>query len=410
MLKSNLLPHQNQTVEAVLSKKYLGDWSTMGTGKSLSALASIIAAKKKAVIVCPPFLASNWANEVTKHTTLKASHHLLKWDESADVTIVPYTQLEKAEDVFKNVKFIVADESQYLKNLDAKRTMRFHHLFYKYTPEYFMALSGTPLKNRIPEIYSFLVLLSKGPAQPKITDHYRSFYTFCNRFTNVSQGTYGLSYTGMKNVEELRTFIKPYSIKHEASVLDLPELSESSVVVSYKDDPKLLEAFQQFTGAKFSAEITVKVSSAVSKAKFTADYVSEALQSDEGPIIVFSDHRKPLDMMELELSNYRVKQITGDVSMQKRQEINDMFNNGQLDVLLGTFGAMSTGINLTASNLMIINDLPWEVASLDQAMKRHHRMGQKRACRVVHVLGSSVDDLILKSLTAKRKVITEVMK
>ena len=114
--------------------------------------------------------------------------------------------------------------------------------------------------------------------------------------------------------------------------------------------------------------------------------------------------------MELELSQLRVKSITGDVCPNKRQDLVDMFNNGQLDVLLCTYGAASTGINLTASNLMVLNDLPWEVASLEQAKKRSHRLGQKRPCRIVHVIGSSVDELILKTLNAKMKVIAEVMK
>jgi SNF2 family DNA or RNA helicase len=96
--------------------------------------------------------------------------------------------------------------------------------------------------------------------------------------------------------------------------------------------------------------------------------------------------------------------------MDKRQGYVDMFNKGQLDVLLCTFGAASTGINLTSSNLMVINDLPWEVASLEQAKKRSHRIGQTRPCRIVHVIGSSVDELILKTLNAKMKVISEVMR
>jgi SWI/SNF-related matrix-associated actin-dependent regulator 1 of chromatin subfamily A len=408
VLKTKLLPHQEQTVSLLLSKKCIGDWSTMGTGKSLSAIASICATGKKAVVVCPPFLVENWVNEVKKHSTLTVSPHFIKWDKS-DVTIVPYTQLEKAEDVFKNTSFLVADESQYLKNLNAKRTQRFHYLFYKYIPEYFMLLSGTPLKNRIPEMYSFLLLWDKWGVKPAITEKYKSFYTFCCRFTNVVQGKYGMSYGGMKNVEELRTYIKGHSIKHEASVLDLPELSESQVVVSYKENPLLDKAFKEFSGSRFSAEITVKVESAASKAVFTSNFVSDAVESGEGPVVVFSDHRKPIEIMELELSKLRTRSITGEIPPEKRQGIVDMFNNGQLDVLLCTFGAASTGINLTSSNLMVINDLPWEVASLEQAKKRSHRLGQSRPCRIVHVIGSSVDDLILKTLNSKMKVINSVM-
>ena len=410
MLKSKLLPHQEETVSLLLAKKCIGDFSTMGTGKSLSALASIIRTGEKAVIVCPPFLVENWLNEIKKHTTLRGSPHFLKYSPDSDIFVIPYTQLDKSEDIFRNTGFLVADESQYLKNLEAKRTQKFHSMFYKYPPRFFMALSGTPLKNRIPEIYSMLLLWDKFGIKPAITEKYKSFYTFCCRFTNVVQGRFGMVYGGMKNVEELRTYIKPNSIKHEASVLDLPELNESNIVVSYKDSPELQKAFTEFTGSKFTAEIRVKVESAATKATFTSSYVSEAIDAGEGPIVVFSDHRKPIEIMELELSKLRVRSITGEVLMSKRNEYVDMFNNNQLDVLLCTFGAASTGINLTASNLMVINDLPWEVAALEQAKKRSHRLGQKRACRIVHVIGSSVDELILKTLEAKMKVISEVMK
>ena len=410
MIKSKILAHQQKTVDFILAKKCVGDFSTMGTGKSLSVIAAIDAVKKPAVIVCPPFLVENFLNEIKKHSDLKSSPHFLKWDSSADITVVPYTQLDKAEDVFKNCKFWACDEVHYLKNLEAKRTQRFHSLFYKYTPEYFVGMTGTPLKGKVHEIYSLLLLWDRFGVKPAITEKYKSFYTFCCRFTNVVQGKYGMSYGGMKNVEELRTYIKPNSIKHEASVLDLPELKESNVIVSYKDAPELHKAFSEFQGSKFSAEITVKVESAASKAVFTSNYVSEAVDSGEGPIVVFSDHRKPIEIMELELSKLRVRSITGEVPVDKRQSIVDMFNNKQLDVVLCTFGAASTGINLTSSNLMVINDLPWEVASLEQAKKRSHRLGQKRACRIVHVIGSSVDDLILKTLNAKMKVISEVMK
>ena len=409
MLKSKLLPHQEETVSLLLAKKCIGDFSTMGTGKSLSALASIIRTGEKAVIVCPPFLVENWLNEIKKHTTLKGSPHFLKYSPDSDIFVIPYTQLDKSEDIFKHTSFIVADESQYLKNLEAKRTQKFHSMFYKYPPRFFMALSGTPLKNRIPEIYSMLLLWDKFGVKPAITEKYKSFYTFCCRFTNVVQGRFGMVYGGMKNVEELRTYIKPNSIKHEASVLDLPELNESNIVVSYKDSPELQKAFTEFTGSKFTAEIRVKVESAATKATFTSSYVSEAIDAGEGPIVVFSDHRKPIEIMELELSKLRVRSITGEVPMAKRNEYVDMFNNKQLDVLLCTFGAASTGINLTASNLMLINDLPWTVSDLEQAKKRSHRMGQTRPCRIVHVIGSSVDELILKTLEAKIKVINKVM-
>ena len=410
MLKSTLLKHQSETVDAILAKKYLCDFSKMGTGKSLSSLAAIVKLGHTAVVVCPPFLLENWLNEIKKHTSLVGSPHFLKSSPDVNVYVVSYTKIAQAEEVFKICKFWVADECHYLKNLQAQRTIQFHAMFYKYTPEYFVPMTGTPLKNRIPEIYSLLLLLAHGGVKPSITEKYKSLYTFCCRFTNVVQGKYGMSYGGMKNVDELRTYLKPNSIKHEASVLDLPELSETNAVVSYKANVELERAFNEFTGAKFSAEITVKVQSATAKAAFTGNYVSEAIDAGEGPVVVFSDHRKPIEILELELSKFRVRSITGDTPMNKRAEYITMFNKGQLDVIIGTYGAMSTGINLTASNLMVLSDLPWTVSELEQAKKRSHRLGQTRPCRIVHIIGSSVDDLILKSLNAKIKVIEKVMR
>ena len=380
----------------------------MGTGKTLSVLAAVDCIKLPTVVVCPAFLVSNWMNEVDKHSDLVSSPHFLKWKDGADITIVPYSQIHKAEEIFKRAKIIVTDEQHYLKNLDAKRTQVFHSYFYKYTPEYFFSLTGTPLKNRVNEIYSLLMLWSKWGTKPAILDKYKSYYTFCNRFTNVRQTAYGIQYSGSKNVEELRQYLLPYSIKHNADVLDLPELTESTVVAAYSEDPALQRAFEEFKGVN-SANITAKVNSAISKANFTSQYVGQAIDDGLGPIVVFSDHRKPLEIMQLELSKFRTAQINGDISMDKRTEIIRQFSNGNIDVLLATYGAGSTGINLTSSNLMVMNDLPWTVADFEQAKKRSHRVGQTKPCRIVHIIGSKVDETILRALNAKTKTINKVM-
>lgn len=409
-LKTQLLPHQTRTVEFALKTKFYGDFSVMGSGKSLSAIATICALKKKALIVAPPYLVNNWIREIEKHSTLKASPHYVRWDESADITVVAYTKTDKAEDVFKNVQIIIVDEGQYLKNLEAKRTQNFHNLFYKYTPEYFGYLSGTPIKNRIPEIYSMLLLFSKGPNKPKIIDHYKSLYTFCCRFTNLKQTPYGTSFEGMKNVEELRRFINPFSIRHGEEVLDLPILAESSVVVSYTSNPDLQRDWERYCEEGISIGVQSKNQAAIAKATFTAHIVAEAVNDGLGPVVVFSDHVKPVEMMELELSRYRVRKITGEVSSDKRQDAVDLLNNGQLDVLICTIGSASTGFNLTASSLLIFNDPSWVSTDMEQAKKRIHRIGAKKPCRIINVIGSKTDEHIYQMLAKKDKVINKVIK
>lgn len=409
-LKSILLPHQQKTVDFATKTKFYGDFSVMGSGKSLSALATICSLRKKAMIVAPPYLVNNWLHEIKKHTTLVGSPHYLKFDEKADVTVVPYTQIAKCEDVFKNVDIIIADEGQYLKNLEAKRTKDFHDLFDKYTPEYFGYLSGTPIKNRIPEIFSMLVLFSKGPNSPKILDNYKSFYLFCCKFTNVKQSAYGAKFEGMKNVEELRRYINPVSIRHGEEVLNLPALTESNVIVSYTQNTELEKEWDRYLATGSDIGIRAKNESAIAKSTFTANYVSEAVSDGLGPIVVFSDHRKPLEIMELELSKLRVRKITGEVNSGKRQEYVDMLNRGQLDVLLCSIGAASTGFNLTASNVLVFNDPSWVSTDMDQARKRIHRIGTTKPCRVVNVIGSPTDEYIYKMLESKNRVINKIIK
>lgn len=409
-LKTIPLAHQNKTVEFALRHKFIGDFSQMGTGKSLSALATICRIKKRALIVCPPYLVNNWLHEIHKHTDLVASPHFVKPNPADEVTVISYTQLDKCAELFKAAEVIVADEGHYLKNLHAKRTTKFHSLMLEHLPEYFLYLTGTPIQNRIPEIYSMLMLFSMGPNKPHVIDRYPSLYTFCCRFTNVKSTGFGEKFEGMKNVPELRQYINPFCISHKSDeVLNLPELRESSVVVSYQDNPKLKEEFEKYLVDGISAGSTFKRDSAVATAPFTAQLAIEAVESGEGPVVVFSDHTKPLEIMALELSNLRVAKIDGNVPVNNRQALVDRLNRGQIDVLLCTTGSASSGLNMTGSSLILLNDPPWRPGDLAQLMKRIHRLGQTKPCRVVHVFGSKVSEYIYQALTGKQKVINKVL-
>ncbi len=407
---TKLLPHQEATRVFALTKKYIFDLSIPGSGKSLSALSIIDSVGGKAIVVCPPHLVNNWIHEANTHTTLKACPHYLRYSPEYDIFIIPYTRLDKAGEMFKHVKTVIIDECHYASNLEAKRTRNLHQILYANVPEYLIMMSGTVLRNRIPEIYSPLILLGLGEkVYPKILEHYKSYYTFCCRFTNLKQTQYGAQFSGSKNVEELRCFIKPYSIKHGEEVLNLPELSENSVVVSYNDDPALQKAFEEFQGKGVGANITAKAKSAEAKAPFTANFVSSLIDQDAGPVVIFSDHRKSIAQIELDLSKKRVRSITGETSMDRRTEYVKMLNSGQLDVLICSVGSSSSGITLTGANRMVFNDIPFVPGDLEQAKKRIHRVSQTRACQITFIVGSKVDEHIINMINSKTKTINKVL-
>lgn len=401
---THLLPHQEIGVAFILEKKCSGLFDRPGVGKSLQIIAAICSVGKKALIVCPPFLANMWHTEITKFSELEVGK---------DVDIVPYTMLGKRVSSFEEYGLVAADEAHYLKNLDAQRTRKFHGYMGEHLPAYFIWATGTPIKNRIPEIYSFLLLLARYKhVSPNILVRYKSYYSFCMRFCNVSEKRFGgrsvMQFSGMKNTEELKEYLKPWTIRRD--VEDLPEMENQTVIANYKEDTELAKAFAAFTSGDLGIDMAVKRQSAVAKAHFTAEYANLQLEAEMGPLVIFSDHRDPVSIITRELSaKWRVASIMGGDSMKVRDDLVKQFQNGQLDALVITIGSGSTGITLTKSNLVIFNDVPFVVADLEQARKRIHRISQDRDCRCIYIAGSKADESIIRALRSKMRVIKEVV-
>jgi len=408
--ETRALAHQLEFVDRLMERKVLGCFDEMGVGKTLSIILAVCKTcveGDKALIIMPPFLANNWHTEIEKFSNMVVG---------VDVDLVPYTMLGKRVSSFEGYKFIAADEAHYLKNLDAQRTQKFHGYMIEHTPPYFVYATGTPIMNRIPEIYSMLLMFSYFEhVSPRISVLYNSYYKFCMRFCNVSEKKFGgrsvMQFTGMKHLEELKEYLKPWTIRRKASeVLELPDMDNQMITANYKDDPDLAMAWSQFTGDDGGKDIVAKKNSAIAKAHFTAEYVHSALESGNGPVVVFSDHRDPVSNIHRELSEkWRVASIMGGDSMAARTSLVDKFQKGELDVIVATVGSASVGITLTRSNLIVFNDIPWVPASLDQARKRIHRISQDRSSRCVYIVGSKIDSQIIQTIKAKMKVINQVL-
>lgn len=407
---TNLLDYQLEGVDFISTRKYCGLHDEQGLGKTLQSLAFICKAKKKALIVAPPFLLQNIRMDSSKFTELNLriwDHKKKTIDKEVEVYLIGYTQLKHAGGLFDWADIVICDESQYLKNLDAKRTQYFFELFRQYKPQYYISLSGTPMKNRVPDLYPFLVLMGQHPGNPDITKKYDTLYKFCVRFTNIGVNNFGgMTYSGVKNTDELLTYLKPVVLRRKAEdVLTLPEMKEVEVIASYKEDRELEKTFDVFNHNFVTADIEVKVESACLKADFTADYIKNL----DFPIVVFSDHKKPLNIIQSKLSKYKFDRIDGEVPMSKRTEIVKKFQNGKIDILLATIGSSSVGLNLQRANTVVFNDISWVPSDIEQAKKRVHRIGQERESRVIYVIGSKADEYILRSIRSKMEVIDQVV-
>lgn len=408
-LKCELYDYQRAGVEFALEKRYSLNGDRPGLGKTAQALALCARVNpKRVLIVCPAFLVWNWKKEIEKFLGNEHKDRFL---------IVSYDSLHKV--VFMNFNVVVCDEIHYLKSITAQRTIRLHKMIKEAKPDYFLGLSGTPIKNRVPEFYSLLKLCWYGGRYFEFDRYSETPWKFCVDFTHEKKVKIGYrrftKFEGVKNPERLRDLVKNVYIRRRAEdVLTLPDQIRQVVMAADKsrNDILLKAAWDAYespkprttAGDKPPPFATAKAVNALSKIPFTIDLVRTLLPNR---VVVFSDHVQAAKKLSIELGDV-AKCITGATPMDYRKKFVEELNEGKIQVLICTIGALSVGVNLTSCNYMVFNDYPWVPADMDQCEARIHRIGQKNACLYYYVMSSEMDHRIYKTLEAKRKVISEV--
>lgn len=388
--------------------KYSINRCTMGLGKTLQSLMLVEKVGGRTLVLCPAFLKQNWENEILTHL---GSDHLKNF------VILPYSTLSSKSCGMQaiytgNFKTIIADECHFLKTEESNRTKKFFSIMEKVKPEYFVGLSGTPIKNRLSELYPLLKAVALNPNPPKTIDTLKYFPTkekFCDYFCyrkvfKVSRWTEHVSWTGLKpeTVKVLRQLLenKVYSVNAE-EVIDLPPLRHKKVhteVPIHMTGDLQLEYENYVLGGKSSV---AKKASAILKAKFTCEYVDSLLEQTEDMIVVFTDH---VSSCEIIANHFKVTPIHGGTPVEDRMKI----ASNAVKVIVATIGSFSVGVNLTKANNLVFNDVSWIPADNFQAMKRIHRIGQTKSCLIHYVLAGHVDEFILDMIKTKMEVINSI--
>ncbi len=310
-----------------------------------------------------------------------------------------------------SVEGVLVHNCHMLKSPEAKRTIFAHEMIETWNPEYVIGLSGTVLKNSLQDLYSLLCLISYRDKKSILTDF--NFWSFSQKFLNMNQfrmkGRTITKFSGTRNLPLLRTYLKDKYLRRKIDdVLDLPPFINKDILVSYtKKDEELKEAWDlHVEGKKYSP--TVKKDSAISKAKFTAEYVKNLVEETSSPCIVFSCHPLVCSIIKDSCKKLKVEVITGKVAADKRSEIVARFQAGKIDILCGTIGAMNTGFTLTLARHMVFNDLDFVPSENAQARGRIRRPGQTRRVCYHYIAGSKIDKLINKNLLKKEEDIKQV--
>ena len=418
-----LYKHQTETLQKYRDTPRILNGSGTGTGKTAPTALFIREYLSQqggnAVIVCPAYLAGTWRRELKKFAELECSVYP---EPVKQVRVISVDRVHKAPRLFENCKVLVVDECQYVSSLKTRRTKALHSAVRMFSPDRILMLSATPFRSKVPKLYPILRLLysdGAGDFLRKFSSEYVFCSTFCERVSTRIGRRVVINFTGLVNKERLLGYLRPRYFRYTMDELhDIPPIVDIWVQAEeqiqeldvFFEPPKEISEEYALGWMKLVAEkknehvMSEKVKMAVSKVCVTTNYVEDLLESGEGPVIVYSDHKKPVAELAHTLSRYRVATITGEVPAHLRDGIVQKFQNGEIDVLVATIGAAAVGLTLTRSNIVVFSDVSYDHSMNAQASGRIRRIGQSRACRIVRIVRTGLDERIAQILAEKEKV------
>jgi superfamily II DNA or RNA helicase len=432
LLKVEILPYQLDGIAfaAGAGRAILAD--DMGLGKTLQGIgvAELLAREanvRKVLVVCPASVKSQWRSEVLRFSQRdcqvvlgSAEQRAAQYENGCFFTICNYEQVLRDILAIERTKWdlIVLDEGQRIKNWEAKTTQTMKSL----RSPFALVLSGTPLENRLDDLFSVVEFIDDrrlGPA-----------FRFFNRHRVTDEKGKVLGY---KDLDVLRAALKPVLLRRTRSavmkelpprtteVVRVPPTAEQadieqaqmqvvSTIVrkSYISEMDLLRLQKALLLARMNADSTYLIDKRPpgysTKLERLQELFEELAAEEERKIIVFSEWTTMLTLIERQIKHLELDyvRLDGSVPQKKRQQLVHQFQRDpQCRVFLAT-NAGSTGLNLQAANTVINVDLPWNPAVLEQRIGRAHRMGQKSPVQVyLLVTEGTIEEKLLGTLSAK---------
>lgn len=288
--------------------------------------------------------------------------------------------------------------------------------------KYMVAMSGTPLMNKPLDLYFPLHWL--GYEQ-------HSFYQFKQHYCTLG-GWGGSEIIGYKNLEEIRALMSKVMLRRlKTEVLDLPEKIRK---IEYVDmTPKqaqiykevysgVMSELQQIKFANNPLSMMIRLRQATGWTGILSDTVQESAKMDRmlqlveeitssgQKVIIFSNWESMTSIAKQKLSAYNPAYITGGIKTDDRMnEVTRFQTDENCKIIIGTIGAMGTGLTLTAAQNVIFLDSPWNMALKAQAEDRAHRIGTQGTVNVITLVCKNTIDERIEELVEKKGHMAEAL-
>jgi superfamily II DNA or RNA helicase len=409
----------------------------MGLGKTVQAIAKLLDSHSDgqpgtSLVVCPPSVLSSWQDDLRKFTSpvdfrtglyvgsnrkqiLGDLHHY-------DAIFTTYNIVTRDIEILSRLtwEYVVLDEAQKIKNMETATAKACKRLLGKHK----LALTGTPIENRLSELWSIYDFLM--PSYLGTQTYFRDRF----EIPIMRKGDRGAQ-------EKLRRRVAPFKLRREKTLVasELPpkipmerycELTVEQAQLYKRFALAERERIAKLPGEKVRIDASVltailrlkqicchpalvsgdsnEVYGRSGKLEAFLEVLDEIVENDE-KALVFSQFTEMHSILRRVLDDKQLPYfyLDGSTPLKERARLKDAFQRGEVPFFLISLQAGGLGMTLTEANCVIHYDRWWNPAVEDQATDRVHRIGQDKPVKVfrIHTLGT-IDERI-DELQAKKK-------
>jgi SNF2 family DNA or RNA helicase len=434
LLKVPLYPYQMRGAlfAACRGRCILGD--DMGLGKTVQTLAAaeLLARERgieRVLVVAPASVKYQWETEIRKFTERSVqviegstAERRNQYRQPTFYRLINYEIAVRDLDELNvwQPDLIVLDEAQRIKNWESKTSKAVKRLRSRYA----IVLTGTPLENKLEELYSIVQFVDDrrlGPAFQFLHDH------------RVVDDKGQLQ--GYRNLDKIREKLAPILLRRtRAEVLSqLPARTDNTIYVEMADAQRGPYAEHQATlarliGKKYLSEVDRrrilaclanlrmlcdstflldKETNVSPKLDELAELLRDLLSAGPHKVVVFSQWEMMLQKAAevAEKLGFGFTLLHGKVPGKERRALLERFRDDENCRVFFSTDAGGTGLNLQVADTVINLEVPWNPAVLEQRIARVHRMGQHRPVQVFNlVTRDSIEERVLRTLDKKRSL------
>ncbi len=420
-LHRKLREYQRQGVNwlAFLKRAELGALlaDDMGLGKTLQALCVL---ERRSLVVAPTSVLQNWVTEARRfrpELSVSVYHGPDRaLDERPDVTVTSHALLRIDREILSAVEWdtVVIDESQTIRNPDTELARAAYALRARFR----VSLTGTPIENRLVDLWSQMHFLNPG-FLGEVSD-------FEERYVRpVERGE-------SEPLARIRKRIRPFFLRRLKSVVapELPPRTEITLRAKLDEDERavydtvrlaarrdvltklkkkgnVLAALEALLRLRQAACHPALVPGQHAETSSKTELLLETLEtvaSEGHKALVFSQWTSMLDLLEPHMASHGLEYVRLDGTTLDRAAVVDRFQtDDDVSVFLISLKAGGTGLNLTAADHVFLFDPWWNPAVEEQAFDRAHRIGQDKPVFVHRlVAANTVEERILLLQEDKR--------